>query len=235
MKPLGTLFLAILAIAIQASAAPIFASQPSAEPVPATQVERLIEALASPVPPPHQNQDHDFDCLPVRSPSPDGTKHCQMVFTTGYQHPQVTEATEKLKAMGSKIYPILIRALGDERYSYSSVAAAWINYSVGSKVKGILGDGIEFYAAGYKSRNNPKGSNMKPSFSDYLADQKIEDWAARAAKTSKLELRKEFVAWVIGKEKAYGFVSESQQQEILAPYQTELERIEGTLKQTSNP
>jgi hypothetical protein len=202
-----------------------------ASPRPADEVEVLIAELASPVPPPHPDQDHSAGLVQEEVPGHPGT-HRLVGFATGYEHPRVAAATAALVAMGTRIYPRLVAHLDDERYSFSRVSAAWMNYSVGTRVREILAQGIELDAAGYKSRAHPGGEHVKPGFSEYLAGRDAAAWALAAAGSTKDRLRRDYVAWILEKERAYGFKDEAEAAAILGPYLEELARLEQALGNT---
>ncbi|HOX42770.1 MAG TPA: hypothetical protein PK668_04180 [Myxococcota bacterium] len=201
---------------------------PPASPRPADEVEALVAELASPVPPPHPDQDHSAGLVQEEVPGHPGT-HRIVGFATGYEHPRVTAATARLVALGTRAYPRLIAHLDDERYSFSRVSAAWMNYSVGTRVREILAEGIEFHAAGYKSREHPGGEHVKPGFSQYLAERDAAAWARAAAGSTKDRLRRDYVAWVLEQERAYGFQDEAEAAAILGPYLEELARLDREL------
>jgi hypothetical protein len=208
------------------------AAVPGGGPRPADEVEALVAELASPVPPPHPDQDHSAGLVQEEVPGHPGT-HRIVGFATGYEHPRVAAATAELIVLGTRIYPRLIAHLDDERYCFSRVSAAWMNYSVGTRVREILAQGIEFYAAGYKSREHPGGQHVKPGFSRYLAERDAAAWALAAAGSTKDRLRRDYVAWVIDKERAYGFKDEAEAQAILGPYLEELARLDRELGRVS--
>src|SRR2546421_46522 len=58
-----------------------------------------------------------------------------------YITPEVDAAMKELKAMGPSVFPALAKHIGDDRYSYSGVVAAWANYTVSDAVVEILSDG----------------------------------------------------------------------------------------------
>lgn len=172
-------------------------------------IHDLVDRLASPEPPKYEDGTWFSNIEPT------------MKFSAGYEHSQVTEAERDLLEMGSKAFPELIEHLNDSRYSYSRVQSAWINHSVGDKVKEIIARQIGFKASPYIFRKNPKGRNDKPSVRQYLKEIDLKKWAERAVGLSEDELRYEFITWYIEKEKAYGFNDEKQKKKILQPYEEE--------------
>jgi len=100
---------------------------------------------------------------------------------------------------------------------------------VGTRVREILAEGIEFHAAGYKSREHPGGEHVKPGFSQYLAERDAAAWARAAAGSTKDRLRRDYVAWVLEQERAYGFQDEAEAAAILGPYLEELARLDREL------
>src|SRR5436853_1054319 len=57
-----------------------------------------------------------------------------------YCTPEVGAAIKSLKEMGPTVFPALVKHLGDDRYSYSGVVAAWGNYNVGAASVEVLCD-----------------------------------------------------------------------------------------------
>ena len=137
----------------------------------------------------------------------------------GYEHPQVAKARAKLVAMGTPIFPELVRHLQDKRYSYSFCSAAWEDYSVGHTVERIMAEvvGGRFSPYGYKWRPNAHGSNGQPNFGKMLSEFGAEKYAQHVLGMTRDQAEKEYVEWYVQKEKAYGFADPQQEEEILAP------------------
>ena len=139
---------------------------------------------------------------------------------------------DKLIEAGTAIYPILIRFINDERYCYTDVNAACIEYSVGNAIRDdVLSSGIEMYScSGYQnkctSRKNPSGINSRPDWCKYLQSLNLTKWAENAKKSKKEDLKKAYINWCIHYENNYGFIDNKQRAEVLAPYYTELEKID---------
>jgi len=176
-----------------------------------TSVESLIEQLVSPVPAKYPTGEW------LRSDGPEDIN--------GYINPQVEKARQQLVAMGTKIYPTLAEHVGDDRYSYSGVYAAWVNHSVGTMIADIMAEGIEPHLSGYKSRRNAGGSNGQPSFVVMIRETGgFERYASHAKARSKADLQKEYVQWHISKERSYGFTDVEQEKKVLGEY---LKLLEG--------
>lgn len=168
------------------------------------QVRELVEQLVSPTPPKYLDM----------NPGPE----IPFEDLNGYMHARVAKARERLVAMGTAIYPELAKHHGDSRYSFSIVAAGWLNLSVGHMIEDIMAAGIEVSLHGYKSRANPNGSNGEPTFLEMVRAVGIERYAGHAKTRSKTQLQKEYIEWRIQKERSYGFVSPQQERDCLGPY-----------------
>lgn len=167
-------------------------------PISDSAIHNLIEQLASP--------------SPLEFPSGEWDRlTTQRTMQNGFIHPQVESARQKLIRKGSAIYPQLAGAIRDQRYSYSLIAAAWVNCSVGTAVRQIMAEGVEL-PQGYKWRANPTGGNPPPSFEEMVTELGgIEKYAETATGRPKELLRQEFINWRIGKERSYGFVDAEQE------------------------
>ncbi len=145
-------------------------------------------------------------------------------FANRYSTPEVEAALKSLKQMGPAAFPSLVKHLGDDRYSYSEVVAAWLNHDVGNAVMEILNDG-HYMHSGYKFRKSPAGSSGYLSFDSYLAARGAAKWAEWAKSKTRLEIQMDFIDWCIEKENERGYVDESQRQKVLQPYQAARERM----------
>jgi hypothetical protein len=187
------------------------ATQPSSGQLAAPSVSQLIEQLVSPVPPKHPTGEW-------------GDLTIEDTFN-GYIHPQVEKAREHLVGMGTKIYPALAGHLSDDRYSFSTVSAAWVNHSVGQMITRIMAEGIEPHVGSYKSRQNPNGHNGPPSFVQMVNELGgFDTYASQAIGRSKEALQKEYVEWHVTKERNYGFIDHEQEQKIISEFLKLLER-----------
>src|SRR5439155_26593155 len=121
-----------------------------------------------------------------------------------YCTPEVGADIKSLKEMGPTVFPALVKHLGDDRYSYSGVVAAWGNYNVGAAIVEVLCDG-HYMHSGYKSRDTPSGSGGGYlSFDGYLRARAPEAWADWARSRSRLDIQMDFIDWCIEKENERG-------------------------------
>lgn len=134
-----------------------------------------------------------------------------------YMTSQVSNALVKLKGMGTAAFPALIKHLRDDRYSYSTIVAAWDNCTVGDAVLDVLSDGHSM-VPGYKFRKTPSGSAPYLSFKDYLRERDPAKWASWASKQSRLQIQLDFIDWCAAKERKRGFIDKTQQEGVLALY-----------------
>ena len=169
-------------------------------------VTNLIEQLASKTPPPYTNNADDIP------------REIEFKAYSRYCTPEVESAIQRLRELGPPIYPEVIKHLGDERYSYSQISAAWLNHNVGSAIIDVLCDG-HYMHSGYKFRAVPKGDGSYLSFEDYLRGREIEKWAQWASNKTKLEIQEDFIQWCVLEEEKRGFKDESQRQQILKTYE----------------
>lgn len=152
------------------------------------------------------------------APYPTGfTKFSPEAATLPYRSPQVASAMLRLKALGPRIYPILVKHRGDDRYSYSDASSTWANHTVGEAIIEILCDGHGSHS-GYKYRRTPNGSVVYLSFQDYLQDRDPERWAEWAKGKNSLEIQMDFIDWSLEKERARGFADEPQRRKVLEFY-----------------
>jgi hypothetical protein len=143
-----------------------------------------------------------------------------VVFADRYCTPEVEAAFKSLRELGPAAFPYLVKYLGDDRYSYSDVAAAWLNHSVRDAVVEVLDDG-HYMNSGYKWRNTPSGSGGGYiSFDAYLEAKGAEAWAEWAKNKSRLEIQIDFIDWCISKENERGYVDEAQKKQIIQLYES---------------
>ena len=127
--------------------------------------------------------------------------------------------------MGPAVFPALVKHLGDDRYSYSGVVAAWLNFTVGDAVEEVLDDG-HYMHSGYKFRKTPSGSGaVYLSFNGYLKDRGAEAWADWAKSKSRLEIQMDFIDWCIVKENERGYVDEAQKKHIIQNYESAKQQV----------
>jgi hypothetical protein len=134
-----------------------------------------------------------------------------------YMTPQVSNAIVSLKAMGTAAFPALIKHLKDDRYSFSTIVAAWDNCTVGDAVLDVISGG-HYNVAGYKFRKTPSGSATYLSFKDYLDERDPTEWASWARSKSRLEIRRDFIDWCVANEMKRGFTDQAQRKSVLALY-----------------
>lgn len=197
--------LAALAMRAQAEDAPIKVWNSGSE-----EVDKLVSQLVSERPAPFPQGYYRLD-IDFISPMP-------------YRTLQVSNALAKLKDLGPPIFPALVKHLGDDRYSYSAISAAWDNWSVGDSIIQVLCDGHDMYC-GYKSRKTPAGEGMLLSFDDYLKSKNPEKWAEWAKDKTRLQIQLDFIDWCVEKEKERGFTDEAQKKELLERYEQGRERV----------
>jgi len=148
-----------------------------------------------------------------------------IVFANRYCTPEVESAIKSLKELGPAVFPALVKHLGDDRYCYSDVWAAWLNHDVGDAVVEVLGDG-HYTHSGYKSRKTLSGlGGAYLSFDDYLKARGAEPWAEWAKNKSRLDIQMDFIDWCITKENELGFVDEAQRKQILGNYEAARQRV----------
>jgi hypothetical protein len=135
-----------------------------------------------------------------------------------YMTSQVSNALVMLKAMGPAIFPALVKHLGDDRYSFSDVSAAWNNFTVGDAVVEVLSDDDEMFS-GYKARKTPSRWAVYLSFKSYLRVKDPEKWAEQAKSKTRREIQLDFLDWLFRKVKKRGFVEEAQRKDILDRYE----------------
>jgi len=157
-----------------------------------------------------------------------------VVFADGYCTPEVEAAIKKLQEMGPTIFPALVNHLGDDRYSYSEVVAAWDNCSVGDAVVEVLDDG-HYMHCGYKFRDTPSGSDGGYlNFDGYLRARGAEAWAEWAKSKSRLEIQMDFIDWCIARENERGFIDEAQRKTILGHYETARQEVKKEYSKTDH-
>ena len=80
---------------------------------------------------------------PAPYPSGSSQMMAQADWGVPYMTAEVGNAIVKLKAMGPDIFPALVKHLKDDRYSFSDISAAWLNFTVGDAITEVLSDGHE--------------------------------------------------------------------------------------------
>lgn len=139
-------------------------------------------------------------------------------FADRYSTPEVEAALKGLKAMGTSVFPHLVKHMRDDRYSYSFVSAAWLNCSVAEAVVEVLCDG-EYMHSGYKGRDTPKGTEPYLSFDAYLKVRTPEAWAEWAMTRTRLEIQLDFIDWSVEEENKRGYTDENQRKHVLERYE----------------
>ncbi len=158
-----------------------------------------------------------------------------VVLANRYSTPEVETALKSLKEMGPPVFPALVKHLGDDRYSYSGVVAAWVNYRVGDAIVEVL-DGGHYMHSGYKSRETPSGSGgVYLSFDAYLRARGAEPWAEWAKTNSPLDIQMDFIDWCIVKENERGYVGEAQKKKILENYEAARQRVKKEYSEQGRP
>jgi len=114
--------------------------------------------------------------------------------------------------------------LKDDRYSYSYILAAWLNFSVGDAVIEILSDHWDLPYE-YKDRPTPSGEMNAFAFRDYLFERGPEKWAEWAKDKSRSEIQMDFLHWGLAKEEQRGFVNDQQRKEIVNAYKAAMSNI----------
>jgi len=160
------------------------------------------------------------------APYPSGSSRMMVKADWGvpYMTPQVSNAIVKLKAMGTAIFPALVKHLSDDRYSFSDISAAWGNLTVGDAVVNVLSDG-HYMVSGYKFRKTPSGSAVYLSFKDYLDARGPEKWSGWAKNKSRLDIQLDFIDWCTSKEQERGFTDEAQRKGVLGRYARAREEV----------
>jgi hypothetical protein len=181
----------------------------SVEPSGSENVDALVRQLVSQRPAPYRSGYSD-------PPS-------AVVFGS-YITPEVAAAMKGLKALGPIVFPALAKHMGDDRYSYSGVVAAWLNYTVGDAVVEVLCDG-HYMHSGYKGRETPLGGAGYLSFGDYLEDRGYEAWPQWAKTRTRLEIQIDFIDWCIAEEEKRGFIDEDQRKHVLDTYASARDRV----------
>jgi hypothetical protein len=192
---------AVTAVLILALCKYSFAGEPpvTVEPGGDAQVDELVSHLVSTKP----------------APFPSGSIR---MTVNSYETPEVAQAMDSLIKLGHKAFPALVTHLRDDRYSYSYILSAWINFSVGDAVVAILSDGLDL-PYDYKSRPTPSGEKPGLYFKDYLLERGPEKWADWAKDRKRAEIQTDFFHWGLAKEKQRGFVNDEQRKEIVNAYQ----------------
>ncbi|HWQ90049.1 MAG TPA: hypothetical protein VN673_00140 [Clostridia bacterium] len=186
-------------------------------------VAALVEQLVSPIGPPGP------DITDYNGGQADEKKleaSLKALFE-GYEHPQVAQARAKLVAMGTPIFPELVRHLQDQRYCYSFCYAQWVNHSVGETIEHMMAEVVrgQFEPYGYKWRKNGHGSNGQPSFDQMLQEIGAEKYAEHVKGMTQRSAEKEYVEWYLQQEKKYGFTSSEQEEQIVAPCLNRLSQL----------
>ncbi len=153
-------------------------------------------------------------------------------MTIPYMTPQVSNAIAKLKAMGTTIFPALVKHLVDDRYSFSTIVAAWDNCTVGDAVLEVLSDGHHMFS-GYKARKTPTGSAVYLSFRAYLRDREAEKGADWAKNRNRLEIQLDFIDWCVAKEEKRGFIDEAQRKHLIERYAEAREQVRNEYSEPS--
>ena len=126
--------------------------------------------------------------------------------------------------MGPAVFPALAKHLRDDRYSYSGVVAAWVNYTVGDAVVEVLSDG-HYMHSGYKWRDTPSGGAGYLSFRDYLKARGYEVWPEWAKTRTRLAIQMDFIDWCIEQENARGYIDAAQRKVTIETYEAARQRV----------
>lgn len=199
------------------------------------EVDTLVAHLVS-------RRPHPF---PASGPIPEQFRNEDQSALSGrYITKEVAEALEKLERLGPGASPYLLTHLDDDRYSYSTTLpsavggdfSGWVMVTVGEVARDVITGGFESGWL-YKSREGPDGSGLlPPQFSDYLETQGgLEKWVAANSKNSRSEVFSKFIDWCIASERARGFRTKVDEQQLVARYEAwRLELEQGTAGQPAS-
>lgn len=138
-----------------------------------------------------------------------------------YEHPQVASARARLISLGPPIFSELVKHRDDKRYSCTRSYSVLVDHSVGEVVEQIMEEVAcgRFRGYGYKSRRNPRGTNMQPTFGLYLQEEfgGAENYAEYAKTLTRDQTEKEYIEWHLRRERSRGFVDAEQEREIVTP------------------
>jgi hypothetical protein len=183
------------------------------------EVDALVARLVS-------GRPHPF---PASGPIPEQFRNEHQSAISGrYITREVAEAIEKLEQLGPGASHYLLSHLDDDRYSYSTTLpsmvggdfSGWIMVTVGEVARDVITGGFESGWL-YKSREGPNDSGFPPpQFSDYLETQGgLVKWVTANSKNSKTEVFGKFIDWCITSERARGFRTKVDEQELVARYE----------------
>jgi hypothetical protein len=181
----------------------------SVEPSGSENVDALVRQLVSRRPAPYRS---GYSDPPVAA------------TYSSYITPEVEAAMKELKSLGPTAFPALAKHLGDERYSYSGVVAAWLNYTVSHAVVEVLCDG-HYMHSGYKWRKTPSGGDGYLSFEGYLRARGYQAWPEWARTRTRLEIQMDFIDWCVAEEEKRGFTDEDQRKHVLGIYASARDRV----------
>jgi hypothetical protein len=186
-------------------------------------IDAYVDALASRLPPEHEEGYQGMDIFDAPSPERASEKV------------RIANAAEKLLALGIVAFPTLIARSDDPRYSTSEVIAVWNNFSVGDMCFRIIASQVDFYGVGYKARDGANGkTGSKPEYLWHIKTTiGLRNWWNQHRTLTLCELQTESLRWTIAEEEALGFTDESQREQILDPLQSRLRELTGAATTTS--
>lgn len=133
--------------------------------------------------------------------------------------PEVDQAIQNLRSLGPATFTNLVTHLHDDRYSYSTESAAWLNKTVGDAIMdSIFADGQTMHS-GYKSRDTPTGAAGYLHFYTWVRELGEEAWAQWASAKTRLDIQIAFIDSCVEKENSRGFVDDQQRARVLQTYE----------------
>jgi hypothetical protein len=153
---------------------------------------------------PAQNAPPDPESLVSRlagSRMPDNHKPGSFVLELPID-PQVAQAKQRLRALGTAAFPALVAHRDDRRYSHTTGGSAYANVAPGVfvRIDKTVGDTcIEIIAVQLCPGHEYQGSsNFIP---DALSKENLPRWWSVRASKSLTDLRKEALEWTIAEER----------------------------------
>lgn len=163
--------------------------------------------------------------LVSRSPAPYPSMGVEIPSDFNGMSDDVNETIIKLRSIGPKIYPFLLKHLNDDRYSYSEefiFKVGWegiINITVGGVIeKDIFYHNLELYL--YRERKDRNGKIVhQPNYLGYVASKgDINKWIETIKDQPRSKIEIDFFDWCIAYEKKRGFSSKKKEVDLLSRY-----------------
>ncbi len=145
---------------------------------------------------------------------------------------KVDAAQRELAALGKDAFPVLIEHLDDQEYSQTFITSLLQDFSVGQVCFMLIESQVHLTGTGYGARVGADGeSHAYPRYfaqycgKDWYTQEGVRLWWSEHRHLSLREMQIEALEWAIAQERTIGFVDAADEERVLAPSLSMLEKL----------